>query len=157
MISDIMPPHYSKFLELNAEFVHWLSPLNEDELITLLGKCSYVKTIDNGAGFMIGYDGNSAYRHKNVDYLSPLLPSYGYVDRVIIDAKAQGKGYAKRLYRDFENWCRAQEFEAIGCEVNTLPDNPGSHKFHQRLGFQALGEVDYPQYGKSLRYYMKRI
>ena len=33
----------------------------------------------------------------------------------------------------------AEWYDTIGCEVNRLPPNPGSLRFHKRLGFFEVG------------------
>ena len=41
MIGPILKRHHAKILRMNEEFVHWLSPLEEDELTTLLNLAQY--------------------------------------------------------------------------------------------------------------------
>jgi predicted GNAT superfamily acetyltransferase len=155
MIRDIRPEHHAEILRLNDAFVHWLSPLDAAGLSALLGQCGYARQVGEGRAFMLGYDGNSAYRHKNVDWLSNRLERYAYIDRIVVDPSLAGQGVARQLYGDFENWALSQGLNAIGCEVNTQPDNPGSHAFHHRLGFRALGDAAYGD--TAVRYYAKPL
>ena len=138
--------------------MHWLSPLDEARLIWLLERTEYARQIDNAQAVLIGYAHDVDYPdHKNLTYLSSHLDNYFYIDRVIIDAAAQGKGYGRLLYEDFEQYAREQGYDYLACEVNTKPDNPGSHRFHLKLGFEAIGDKDYPQFDSALRYYAKKL
>jgi predicted GNAT superfamily acetyltransferase len=154
--APILPAHYAAILRNNAQFVHWLSPLDAAELAELLGHATHTKQLYGGEAALIAYDGNGPYRHTNVDWLSARLENYFYVDRVIIGEAAQGQGAGRTLYTDLEQVARQRGHSHIACEVNTKPNNPGSHAFHIALGYEPLEDVDYPN-GKSLRYYVRKL
>lgn len=158
VIDEIQPRHHAALLALNAEFVHWLSPLDTDGLDYLLDRTSYARQIDNGAGVLIGYPHNVDYPdHKHLSWLRRHLDDFFYIDRIIIAARGQGRGHGRALYEDIAAFARARGHSHLACEVNTVPDNPGSHRFHTRAGFTAVGEQDYPAYGTSVRYYAKAL
>lgn len=157
MIGDITAEHYPQILKINGEFVHWLSPLDEGELITLLGHATYARQIDDAAGILIGYGHDVDYDHKNLTWLRARFEAFFYIDRVIIAGLAQGKGYGQKLYSDFEVEAHKRGYPRLVCEVNSVPDNPGSHKFHLAQGFTALEDVHYPEYDVTLRYYAKEL
>ena len=158
MIAAIDQRHFGKILKLNAEFVHWLSPLDEVGLLYLLDKASYARQIDNGAGGLIGYAHDTDYPdHKNLRWLNARLKNFFYIDRIIIDAAVQGQGYGQRLYIDLETYARERGYDWVACEVNIVPDNPGSHAFHLKYGFEPLGDEAYPEIDKALRYYVKPL
>lgn len=158
MIGAIEPRHHENILKLNAEFVHWLSPLDQAGLSFLLEVATYARQIEEGAGVLIGYAYDAAYPdHKNLRWLQARLDNFFYVDRIIIAAAAQGKGYGQQLYADLEAYARRCGYDWVACEVNSLPNNPGSHAFHLKRGFQTLGDEAYPKIGKALRYYAKAL
>ena len=95
--------------------------------------------------------------HKNLTWLRARLDDFFYIDRIIIDGRAQGQGLGQTLYQDIEDFARQLGHKYLACEVNTIPDNPGSHRFHEAFGFKALGVEDYPAYGKAVRYYAKAL
>ena len=68
-----------------------------------------------------------------------------------------GLGYGRALYEDVKIFARASGYPRLTCEVNILPDNPGSHIFHERLGFRPCGEQIYKANVKAVRYYEKRL
>ena len=157
MIGPILKSHHITILRMNEEFVHWLSPLDKNGLSNLLALSHYKKQIHDAAGVLIGYAHDVNYDHKNLKWLRARFDQFYYIDRIILSAAAQGKGFGKQLYADFEAEARAKNLPRLVCEVNTKPNNPGSHAFHERLGFTALADVDYPNYNATLRYYEKRL
>lgn len=142
---------------MNEEFVHWLSPLDEDELTHLLDLAHYKKQIHEAEGVLIGYAHDVNYDHKNLKWLRTRFEKFYYIDRIIINAAAQGKGLGQKLYADFEAEARRHGLPRLVCEVNTKPNNPGSHKFHEQLGFRAIGDADYPGFKAAVRYYEKPL
>ncbi|MEP3890719.1 MAG: GNAT family N-acetyltransferase [Hellea sp.] len=157
MISPILKSHHAKILRMNTQFVHWLAPLDEDGLTDLLALAHYKKQIHDAAGVLIGYAHDVDYDHKNLKWLRARFEQFYYIDRVIIAADAHGHGYGRQLYSDFEAQARRLGLPRLVCEVNTKPNNPASHKFHESLGFKALADVDYPAYDATLRYYEKQL
>lgn len=142
---------------MNDEFVYWLSPLNQDALANLLNLAHYKKQADDANGILIGYAHDVDYDHKNLKWLRARFNQFYYIDRIIISAAAHGKGLGRALYADFEAEARRKGLSRLVCEVNTKPNNPGSHYFHENLGFKAIGDVDYPDFNASLRYYEKPL
>ena len=158
MIGEITPHHHAKLLQMNREFVHWLSPMNRDELLYVLGRATYARQVNGAEGVLIGYAHDVDYPdHWNMAWLSSRFQNFFYIDRVIIDGAAQGKGLGQALYADVESYARSRGYDWLACEVNTVPDNPGSHGFHLGQGFEPLGEQDFPDKGKAVRYYAKAL
>ena len=158
MIADIQSRHESAILAMNAAFVHWLSPMNAEELRRVLALAQYARQVGDGAGVLIGYAHDTDDPdHWNLAWLRKRLDNFFYIDRVIIAAEAHGQGYAQALYEDVARFARARGHTHLACEVNTIPDNPGSHRFHLRAGFNAIGERNFPDRGKAVRYYAKPL
>ncbi len=72
-------------------------------------------------------------RHVGPDGARPFL----YVDRIAVAEAARGRGVGEALYR--AAFDRFAGLGPLGCEVNTLPPNPRSLRFHRRLGFREVG------------------
>ena len=78
-----------------------------------------------------------------------------YVDRIAFLPEARGQGLGEALYgAAFEHF---SDHDEIGCEVNIEPPNPGSHRFHQRLGFAQVGERSFEAGTKSVAYYARAL
>jgi predicted GNAT superfamily acetyltransferase len=89
-------------------------------------------------GFLIGMRPGANYASLNYRWFCDRYEEFGYIDRVAIAASARRLGLATRLYQDFE----ASLPPAVGiltCEVNIVPANEPSMRFHEDLGFRTIG------------------
>ena len=158
MISAIKPEHFDKILKLNADFVHWLSPLDAGQLEALLQCCRYARQIGGGEAVLMAIASDTEVTdHSNFDWLKARRENFIYIDRVIVSAASQGAGYAGKLYADLADFARTNGYDQLTCEVNTQPDNPGSHAFHLRQGYQVIGEQTIAGTQKRVRYYAKAL
>ena len=154
--APIEASHKAAILRNNEGYVHWLWPMNVDELEHLIRVSDYARQLLEGEACLFAYNGQGAYRHKNVDWLSQRLGSYLYIDRIIIGTIAQRQGLGQVFYDDVAKFARNQGFKAVACEVNTNPDNPGSHRFHLAQGFVPRGDKTYDD-ALSVRYYVRHL
>ena len=103
--------------------------------------------------------GTLAYPSDNLRWFETYAERTGksliYVDRIAMLPEARGQGLGEALYTAAFNHFSAMD--EIGCEVNSLPPNPGSHRFHQRLGFQQIGEQVFVAGEKSVTYYARPL
>lgn len=65
---------------------------------------------------------------------------FHYVDRIMVSEQARGRKVGEQLYRDLFNFSRGKAARIL-CEVNSIPPNPGSMRFHERLGFQPIDRI----------------
>ena len=126
-----------------------------------LSTCLVATDNDNLAlGFITVMElGQPAYDSPNMrwfeTYVAGTQKRLVYVDRIALLPAARGQKLGEQLYlAAFEHFKSADE---IGCEVNTLPPNPGSHRFHERLGFQAIGDAIYKPGEKAVRFYTRAL
>ncbi len=78
-----------------------------------------------------------------------------YVDRIAIAEQVRGQRIGEQLYKAaFEAFAERDE---IGCEVNINPPNPGSMRFHARLGFNQIGDKTYGKQGYRVAYYVRAL
>ncbi|HSN52168.1 MAG TPA: GNAT family N-acetyltransferase [Woeseiaceae bacterium] len=100
------------------------------------------------AGFLIGMRPGTPYASPNYRWFCDRYDDFGYIDRVAIGAAARRLGLATRLYRDFEA-SLPPSVGILACEVNIVPPNESSMRFHEELGFRTVGtqtlEVDAKQ------------
>jgi len=164
MIGPILKSHRPKILRMNTEFVHWLSPLDDDRLDYILDRASYQRQIHDGTGVLLGYGHDVDYPdHENLGWLQGHAnklrgsDSFFYIDRVIIARDGQGKGFGQQLYDDVARFAKRSGYARLVCEVNTRPNNPASHAFHLAMGFSAIGEAEYSASDAAVRYYEKPL
>ena len=107
-------------------------------------------------GFVFCFVDGAAYESENFLWFCKRHDSFAYIDRVIVGPEARGKGVGAALYRAV--------IDAIGkskgvltCEVNTDPPNPASIRFHEGLGFEAVGSATTSGGAKTVRYFEKEL
>jgi uncharacterized protein len=90
------------------------------------------------AGFLIGMRPGTTYASLNYRWFCDRYDDFGYIDRVAIASGARRLGLATRLYQDFD----ASLPPSVGlltCEVNIVPPNESSMRFHEDFGFRTVG------------------
>ena len=115
---------------------------------------------DQALGFITVMElGQPEYDSPNMRWFETYTEKTGkslvYVDRIALSPAARGQRLGEALYQAaFEHFKTRDE---IGCEVNTLPPNPGSHRFHERLGFEPVGETTYREGEKAVMFYARPL
>ncbi len=108
------------------------------------------------AGFVLSLVEKADYDSLNYAWISDKHESFAYVDRVAVDAAFRNQGVGQLLYEALEREIDGQR-PVLTCEVNALPPNPGSMRFHERLGFRDIGRRDYDDGAKAVVYYEKLL
>ena len=148
---------------INIDCVPGVGAATRDELAEIIALSTCFVTTDRGdtpLGFItLLRPGVYAYDSPNLRwferYVASAKTSLIYVDRIALSPSARGKRLGEALYKTaFEHFADCDE---IGCEVNTAPPNPGSHRFHQRLGFSKIGEQVFDPGAKSVAYYVRPL
>ena len=100
--------------------------------------------------------GTLAYTSANLRWCEANCEDFIYVDRIAVSAAARGQRIGETLYAAaFE--ASAGRVSQITCEVNRLPPNPGSQRFHERLGFRIIGEQAFDGGRKAVIYYGRSL
>jgi predicted GNAT superfamily acetyltransferase len=94
------------------------------------------------AGFLVGLGPGLDYPSLNYRWFSARYDDFVYVDRVVVSAGGRGGGIGTRLYDEFARRGRERGVPVMLAEVNLVPANPGSLRFHDRHGFVPVGEQD---------------
>ncbi len=142
-IVDAVPEHFPQVLELNKTFVHYLSPLDIQSLTALAKVADYfrVAVVDEEViAFLIALYPGVEYASPNYVWFDRELDDFAYIDRIVVSHAGQGKSLATRLYNDLGLMARASGLNKLTCEYNIKPMNEGSAKFHERYGFQEVGQ-----------------
>ena len=100
--------------------------------------------------------GTPAYTSPNLRWFEARGGNVNYVDRIAIDASARGQRMGESLYEAAFTACTGR-YEAIGCEVNRVPPNPGSLRFHKRLGFEEVGSQAFVPGEKEVIYLERKL
>ncbi len=104
-------------------------------------------------GFIFLYDEKTEYDSLNYLYFKSRYQKFLYVDRIIIAGEHQKKGYGQQLY-DFI--IDTHNPDIFCCEVNITPPNRQSLSFHQKYGFNEIGQQTVYNKVVSLLTYSKK-
>lgn len=105
------------------------------------------------AGFVIALDHTARPDSPNHAWFRARLERFAYIDRVVVDSAARGRGVARALYDAVIAQARADNLPVLTAEVNADPPNPASDAFHDRFGFTVMGEARLADRGKTVRYF----
>lgn len=133
-------------LALNAESVAVLSPLDAQRLSHLHDQSAAFWVAPGQddapsrlAGFMLVMREGVDYDSPNYRWFAQALPSFLYVDRVVVGSAARGSGLGQRFYERLFALAAEAGVATVACEIDIDPPNDGSARFHERLGFREVG------------------
>ena len=144
-IRSARPCDIPALLALNNAAVPAVNELTADELAALIASaahCLVAEAEAGPAGFLLCLAKGQDYASRNYLWLSRARRRFAYTDRICIDASARCQGIGEALYRALFDAERGSGRSFV-CEVNERPANPGSLRFHQRLGFAEIGRLDH--------------
>lgn len=100
---------------------------------------AYGIDIDGLCAYIIALGPGTPYQSPNYRWFGDRHDSFVYVDRIAVDGAHKNRGFGVLLYEAIET--RLQAGTILCCEVNLEPPNPGSLRFHHRLGFTEVGQL----------------
>jgi hypothetical protein len=142
VLRDATPADFPAILALNQASVEVLSPLDGPRLAGLHAEAASHRVVEAGGrvvAFLLAFREGAGYDSVNYRWFAARYPRFLYVDRVVVDAAARGRGLGARLYDDLEALARAQGVDLLACEIDVAPPNPASTRFHARRGFREVG------------------
>jgi hypothetical protein len=141
VLRDATRADWPRILELNEASVEQLSPMDEAKLALFADAAFSLRVAEqDGAvdGFLLSFRKGSAYRGKVFEHLSRQSEDFCYIDRVVVDVAARGRGIAGKLYDDLATKARAAGLPRLLCEAYAT--NAPSLAFHARQGFHVFGD-----------------
>ena len=150
-----------RVLEINNANTPGVSQLTFAELESDLNNSLHALAIDNERGdvcaFCITFDPNAPDAGANHQWFAERYKSFVYLDRIAIDSNHQNRGLGALLYQAVEQrMLDSSEYSLLCCEVNLEPPNPGSLRFHKRIGFSECG-VQSTAPGYAVTYLQKSL
>ncbi|MGV8970123.1 MAG: GNAT family N-acetyltransferase [Microbacteriaceae bacterium] len=92
-------------------------------------------------GFALLMAPGSAYSSENYRWFDSHRTEFLYLDRIVVADSAQNQGVGRAIYDAVFEAARERNLIEVTCEVNVDPPNPGSLRFHDRLGFTEVGQL----------------
>jgi len=142
LIRDATPDDFPAILALNAESVHFLSPLEVKRLRHLHAQAAYHRVIEHDgriAAFLLAFREGADYDSPNYRWFAQQYPHFLYIDRIVVADTARGLGFGAQLYDDILAFASATNAARLTAEFDVEPPNPVSAAFHQRYGFREVG------------------
>jgi predicted GNAT superfamily acetyltransferase len=146
MIRDVTPADHAAILDINNATYPAMNLLDAPALAGIIAECTYARVAVDEQGvaaFLLGLPPGADYDSDNYRWFSARYDDFVYVDRIAVHPRAQNHGLGAALYDDMAQWGTGR-CPCILAEVNLIPPNPGSQRFHLRYGFTAVGELDHP-------------
>ena len=145
IVRNIEITDVARVLEINNANTPGVSALTLSELETDITNCLHALAIDNEHGevcaFCITFAPDAPDAGANHRWFADRFESFVYLDRIAIDPTYQNLGLGVLLYQSVEQQMIASaQHSLLCCEVNLEPPNPGSLRFHHRIGFAEVGQ-----------------
>jgi len=93
-------------------------------------------------GFVICLPPQTTYGSLNYAWFNQRYDAFLYVDRIAVGVDHRGRGVGSTLYQRVMV-CANQQAVPVAAEVNLIPPNPGSMRFHHRFNFVEIGTLDH--------------
>ena len=160
VVRNIEIPDLPRVLEINNANTPGVSELTMAELQTDLRNSLHALAIDDEHGevcaFCITFDPGAPDAGANHQWFAERYKSFVYLDRIAIDSNHQNRGLGALLYQSVEQqMLKSVEHSLLCCEVNLEPPNPGSLRFHLRIGFTEVGQ-SIPKYANYRVSYLSK-
>ena len=140
-IRDVEDADLITVLSLNESVVPAVNSIDIAQMRWFADHAAYFRVASSGstvAAFLIGMRPGTSYQSPNYLWFCESYREFGYIDRIAVHESARRYGLATRMYRDFETRLPAQ-VNVLTCEVNIVPPNESSMRFHERYGFRQVG------------------
>ncbi len=141
MIRDYTAADRSAVLAINEANVPEVGPMDGAKLDLLLSEAEsflVVEVKDVVVGIMILLGPNGTYASPNYRWFCERYNDFVYVDRIALAETARGQGWGPALYARFEDVARERGVPILTAEVNTVPMNERSLRFHDIAGFEEV-------------------
>lgn len=133
---------FPRVLELNEESVRFLSPLSHHRLSRLHEQAAQHVVIEHRGevgAFLLAFRERAVYDSINYLWFENRYAQFLYVDRVVVGRPLQGQGAGKLLYEHLFRAAREAHVPYVTCEIDLVPPNAVSSRFHARFGFREVG------------------
>nr|WP_042198394.1 GNAT family N-acetyltransferase [Kibdelosporangium sp. MJ126-NF4]CEL23371.1 acetyltransferase, GNAT family [Kibdelosporangium sp. MJ126-NF4]CTQ96893.1 acetyltransferase, GNAT family [Kibdelosporangium sp. MJ126-NF4] len=139
----LKPTDAESILAMNNTAVPNVNEATEAELAALLEMSDLTVALKDGdtlLGFVLTLPPGVDYASENYRFFSERYDNFVYVDRIVVGEQARNRGVGAKLYDLIGEYAAERGIPRVLCEVNLEPPNPGSLRFHKRIGFVEVGQ-----------------
>lgn len=147
-ISVLTTRHFEQVLAINNASAPAVGELTADALEFLVEHSLYSLIVTDVPGihvqaFCLTFAPGVPYASPNYQWFSDRYDNFVYLDRIAVASQHRNNGCGTALYSAVEQYMISDRTAPLlTCEVNLQPPNPGSLRFHQRLGFFEVGQQE---------------
>jgi predicted GNAT superfamily acetyltransferase len=109
---------------------------------------------DELVGFVICLSPNVDYGSLNYAWFNEKYDDFIYVDRIAVSINHRGLGIGSSIYQELFKISKQKRIP-IAAEVNSVPPNPGSMRFHRRFKFLEVGTLKHDE--KSVVMFLRKF
>ena len=84
-------------------------------------------------------EGIDSYASENYAWFLNNYSEFLYIDRIVVDKAFRGLGIGKKLYEKVFEHAAKTGVEFVTAEIDLIPYNESSLKFHEKMGFKEVG------------------
>ena len=147
----------NQIYQLNQENTPEVGSLKSpDDLKYLLKICSdsfYIQSNGKLIGFIICLFEDTDYQSPNYKFFKQNQKNFLYIDRIAIKEKYRKRGYGSLIYEELFKVSKKRGIP-ICCEVNLVPKNEPSLRFHKKNGFLQIGQQAYEK--NTVAFFLRR-
>jgi uncharacterized protein len=139
----LKPTDAEMILAMNNAAVPNVNEATEAELAALIEMSELTVALKDGEtvlGFVLTLPPGVDYGSENYAFFSSRYDRFIYVDRIVVSEEARNRGIGVKLYDIVSEFGKQRGARHVLCEVNLEPPNPGSLRFHKRIGFVEVGQ-----------------
>ena len=144
-IRDLTHADVEAMWAINEDGLPGTGQVSPSELKALLGHASFAVGAfqDNSMlGFVICLPPRTTYGSLNYAWFNQRYDAFLYVDRIAVATDQRNRGVGSALYSQVIAEANEQAVP-VAAEVNLVPPNPGSVRFHHRFNFVEVGTLDH--------------
>lgn len=141
MIRDYRTEDRDVVLAINEMNLPDVGPMDGTKLDLFIEQAAGLSVVEVDAsvvGMMILLGPGADYASPNYRWFSDRYDDFLYVDRIALAPEARGQGWGPALYAQFEAMAIDRGAPVMAAEVNTVPRNDRSLRFHDIAGFEEV-------------------
>ncbi len=94
-------------------------------------------------GYMFAMSQYAEYDGEEFLWFSrEISDKFYYIDQVAVVSEFRGAGLAEKLYNDLRTHAVRNHIKCLVCEINIKPRNEASLRFHKKMGFIEVSEME---------------
>ena len=140
------PEDFHEILKINAESSPHVARLEPEDLRRLAALASVAWVAMDSVrvvGYVLAFLSSDVYEGEEFQaFRGRSERPFLYIDQVAVCAKARGANIASQMYAWLQQRSRELGIFTLCCGVNLRPANPVSMRFHRKLGFEIVSELD---------------